>query len=370
MKKFTFLNLVTLTMLLFATTVGYGQYTHFSLDANLAEACTFDDNDCTTSSATISRVYLGTDDGTNITELTDCNVLDPLDDVYIYLDVASSTKEDIYFQFDLFKDGTQINYDGTTPYSGTVDQRISVGHKGDFDTGTYRVMPLPAYSCGEELTIENLFISWQVNDKSDPGCNNQSAMCNKDLVTETIIVTTPIFADFTAAASCQGDSFQEVLFTDSSSGGSSNNIYVWDFGDDASPATADTKGPHTVTYTTGGTKTVTLTVTDADNDTNEGVATNENVVVAACCVDLEAGDDNSTEFCEGSGATTNLTALLSVDADSGGQWAETSGVSSGVTIGAATSIDFSGVNPGNYTFTYTHSDEIDNACALDVATNV
>jgi C1A family cysteine protease len=36
--------------------------------------------------------------------------------------------------------------------------------------------------------------------------------------------------------------------------------YVWDFGKDASPATATTKGPHKVTYSSEGTKTVSLVV--------------------------------------------------------------------------------------------------------------
>jgi PKD repeat protein len=52
---------------------------------------------------------------------------------------------------------------------------------------------------------------------------------------------------------------ETITYTDSSIGNIS--AYSWDFGAGASPATANTKGSHTVTYTTGGTKTVTLTVT-------------------------------------------------------------------------------------------------------------
>ena len=37
--------------------------------------------------------------------------------------------------------------------------------------------------------------------------------------------------------------------------------YVWDFGTDATPATANTPGPHSVAYSSGGTKTVQLSVT-------------------------------------------------------------------------------------------------------------
>ncbi|MBU2018065.1 MAG: gliding motility-associated C-terminal domain-containing protein, partial [Bacteroidetes bacterium] len=41
------------------------------------------------------------------------------------------------------------------------------------------------------------------------------------------------------------------------------DTYLWNFGSGANPATANTAGPHTVTYSTSGTKTVSLTVTGA-----------------------------------------------------------------------------------------------------------
>lgn len=49
-----------------------------------------------------------------------------------------------------------------------------------------------------------------------------------------------------------------VIFTDQSSCNVSS--YLWNFGADASPATASTQGPHTVTYSAEGFKTVTLTI--------------------------------------------------------------------------------------------------------------
>lgn len=67
-------------------------------------------------------------------------------------------------------------------------------------------------------------------------------------------------AKFTMASGsmCIGEN---IIFTNASSG----NIisYKWNFGTDASPATAATIGPHTVSYTTSGYKTVKLTVKSA-----------------------------------------------------------------------------------------------------------
>lgn len=50
-----------------------------------------------------------------------------------------------------------------------------------------------------------------------------------------------------------------ITFTDLSGGGTISS-WSWNFGEDASPATATTQGPHEVTYSTPGKKTVTLTV--------------------------------------------------------------------------------------------------------------
>ena len=50
-----------------------------------------------------------------------------------------------------------------------------------------------------------------------------------------------------------------VTFTNSSTG--SITTYSWNFGSGATPATANTIGSHTVTYSTTGLKTISLTVT-------------------------------------------------------------------------------------------------------------
>ena len=63
---------------------------------------------------------------------------------------------------------------------------------------------------------------------------------------------------------CEGNT---VTFTNTSTGTSGGSTYAWDFGSGASPATATGAGPHTVTYTTGGSKTVSLVVTEGVTNT-------------------------------------------------------------------------------------------------------
>ena len=62
-----------------------------------------------------------------------------------------------------------------------------------------------------------------------------------------------------------------VTFTDASTGTPSS--YLWNFGSGASPATANTAGPHAVSYSSSGAKTVTLTLNGTEVETKTGFVT-------------------------------------------------------------------------------------------------
>ena len=68
-------------------------------------------------------------------------------------------------------------------------------------------------------------------------------------------------ADFTGTplTVCTGSA---VTFTNTSTGTTGSTTYSWNFGTGATPATANTIGPHSVTYSTSGSKTVSLTITE------------------------------------------------------------------------------------------------------------
>ena len=59
---------------------------------------------------------------------------------------------------------------------------------------------------------------------------------------------------------------QEVTFTNLSFG---HTTISWDFGEGATPATADTDGPHTVTYSTPGNKTISISASDGNTTLTE-----------------------------------------------------------------------------------------------------
>ncbi len=73
---------------------------------------------------------------------------------------------------------------------------------------------------------------------------------------------------------------EQVTFSDESAG---DNIvsYSWDFGLDADPETATGIGPHNVTYSTTGVKTITLTITTSQGH-SDSYSRNINIAAASC----------------------------------------------------------------------------------------
>lgn len=119
----------------------------------------------------------------------------------------------------------------------------------------------------------------------------------------------------------------QVTFTDASSLATSWN---WNFGAGATPATATGAGPHNVTYSSAGTKSVTLSINSGADVSNQSIVINANPTAPT----ISAG--GSTTICQGS--SVNLTSSQS----SGNVWSTTS---TNATISASTA--------GAYTVTYT-----------------
>jgi PKD repeat protein len=95
------------------------------------------------------------------------------------------------------------------------------------------------------------------------GNNTRSTTCYVDWLDVIVNYDEPVAptAAFTAVPAAVQVG-QPITFTDTSDPGSHGiDAWAWDFGADASPATANTQGPHAVTYAAAGIKTVTLTIT-------------------------------------------------------------------------------------------------------------
>lgn len=90
------------------------------------------------------------------------------------------------------------------------------------------------------------------------GCNTQYNKVDNNTWTITVFYTQVPYVDFTASP-LNTETGETVTFTDNSGGGTFSS-WLWDFGDGAIPPNANTQGPHLVTYSTAGYKTVSLTL--------------------------------------------------------------------------------------------------------------
>lgn len=151
---------------------------------------------------------------------------------------------------------------------------------------------------------------------------------------------------------------QSMTFTSTATG--TINTYAWNFGAGASPATANTAGPHNVTYSSGGSKTVTLTVTNQfGSDVSSQTFTVNPTVTPTVSIAQTGGNnpacvgDNLTYTATGSGGGTTPTYVWKVN---GGQ----------VQTGASPTYSSSALNSGDIVSCDLTSSE---ACAQPTTTN-
>jgi PKD repeat protein len=110
------------------------------------------------------------------------------------------------------------------------------------------------------------FIEVTFNKGTEPVTMNPA---NQTYIKNISLTYTPMSANFNANVT-QVCTAQNVTFTDNSTGATS---WAWNFGAGASPATANTQGPHNVSYSTSGSKTVSLTINGAVTETKTNYIT-------------------------------------------------------------------------------------------------
>ena len=100
-------------------------------------------------------------------------------------------------------------------------------------------------------------VTWATAGTSTVSLTVGSGTCSATTTSSATITASPV-ANFSAAASIGTGVATPVTFTGSALAGAT---YSWNFGAGATPATANTVGPHNVSWSASGTKTLTLTVT-------------------------------------------------------------------------------------------------------------
>ena len=194
---------------------------------------------------------------------------------------------------------------------------------GDFTSSGF--VPTPSQWRTETVDLSpyignsNVMISFQ-----NRGNYGQNIYVDNINITGVAATPGPNFGAAPATV-CTG---QTVTVTDASTNATS---WSWDFGPDATPATATGVGPHTVSYATAGTKTITLTV-------NGNQTTSHDVTVNATPATPTISAGGALTFCSGD------SVVLTSSSATGNTW------SNGETT-QSTTISTS----GNYTVTINNS---------------
>ena len=209
---------------------------------------------CTSSDLELYEPYLASDTlGTPLTT-SDCDGVLPLTAYFIVRiqNTTGSQRIGVYVDALVSIGGVLSNI--TYCFNDTL-------HSNQIET---MFVPTPIYwDCSSPINIVQSVIVWGTGSGSacyssgNINCSNTNG--SKCKFGGALSVITPLVANFTYDGVCNPNQpVQTITFKDSSFGGSFPNItYLWNFGAGATPATASTIGPHTVSYSTAGNKTVT-----------------------------------------------------------------------------------------------------------------
>ncbi len=151
-----------------------------------------------------------------------------------------------------------IDWDGDETFSDAEKTVLTLSAKA---TGTYKAnieVPITALPGETRMRVVLRY-------SSDPIACGSIMYGDVEDYGVTVLGGGAVTAIFTYMPNIAGVG-EDFTFTDISLG--NVTTWEWDFGTDASPATAVTEGPHTVQYSSVGEKTVSLKVKDAENNEN------------------------------------------------------------------------------------------------------
>lgn len=160
-------------------------------------------------------------------------------------------------------DTLDVSIGGAADASFSVPAIVCAGQPANF-TYTGGVAGTGAWTFGSGNPATATGLGTQSTTWSSPGTYNvsltvspTSGLCTPGTSTQTVNVIAPPNSAFNIpATACMGNA-ATVTFAGSAPPGAT---YSWDFGSGATPATASTGGSHNVSWSTTGSKTVTLTV--------------------------------------------------------------------------------------------------------------
>jgi len=184
---------------------------------------------------------------------------------------AGATNSDALLKIDLYDqvsatDGTFSNMIELTTSYQTIQVDFTNFLINKYGCALAGCGPLDLYNIiGAQFSINPGFVTYPITFNGKTFSQAYKGDIDIDIISVGTGCGNVILSDFTANT-FSVDKNQNVIFTNASNG--TITAYSWDFGTGATPPTATGIGPHTVTYSSYGLKTVSLTVTGtAGSDT-------------------------------------------------------------------------------------------------------
>ena len=146
----------------------------------------------------------------------------------------------------------------TIPASGCVGVPVAVSAAGTYPSGSTFNWNFGSGTVLSGSGAGPYSVQWATGGNQSVSFTVTSGSCTANASSVINIRSGPTVS-FTAPASLCANQNGTIIFTGSAEAGAT---YAWNFGANATPATASTVGPHSVSWSSPGNKTVSLTITD------------------------------------------------------------------------------------------------------------
>jgi hypothetical protein len=226
----------------------------------------------------VTDLYLGFADKTPLPADHVCNGTETYTIWAVFGGSTSASRYSLKLFFNVYRDNVYESYQLTPCLYNK--QSIPVGTAVSFGT--------VSYTCGDVLELRDFYMSWQTAQNKSCDCNNKCYYPGFPLV-----VRTPLYGDFTYTSQCvTGKPYETYTFTDNSGSGLPPYTYSWNFGTGASPATGSS-ATQVVEYSSGGSKSVTMIVTDSSSPAVSRTVTKEINVIGCCNLSITCVADQT-----------------------------------------------------------------------------